>query len=64
MLSIMLPKFTMLCINGTTVNGGVLSISGLLMVIACIATYFSPLGKIGGANAKPILSFKNWLQSL
>jgi choline-glycine betaine transporter len=42
--------------------GGVFSISGLLMVIACIATYFSPLGKvkIGGAHAKPILSFKNW----
>lgn len=42
--------------------GWLFSISGLLMVIACIGVYFSPLGnvKIGGPDAKPILKFGNW----
>lgn len=42
--------------------GWVFSLGGLLMVIACVAVYFSPLGnvKIGGDNAKPLLSFKSW----
>ncbi|MEW9673796.1 BCCT family transporter [Ammoniphilus sp. 3BR4] len=42
--------------------GWLFSLSGLLMVIACVGVYFSPLGnvKIGGAKAKPLLSFKHW----
>ncbi|MDW4510014.1 BCCT family transporter [Priestia megaterium] len=42
--------------------GWLFSISGLLMVIACIGVYFSPLGnvKIGGPDAKPFLKFGNW----
>lgn len=42
--------------------GWVFSVSGLLMVISCVAVYFSPLGnvKIGGPQAKPLLNLKNW----
>ncbi|OLS38243.1 BCCT transporter [Alkalihalophilus pseudofirmus] len=42
--------------------GWLFSLSGFLMVLVCVGVYFSKLGKvrIGGASAKPLLSFKNW----
>ncbi|MGL5346170.1 MAG: BCCT family transporter [Peptostreptococcaceae bacterium] len=42
--------------------GGIFSLYGLFAVLMCIAVYFSPLGeiKIGGKNAKPLLSKFNW----
>ncbi|WP_374055843.1 BCCT family transporter [Rossellomorea sp. FM04394] len=42
--------------------GWLFSITGLLMVVACIGVYFSPLGnvRIGGADAKPMLGYFNW----
>ncbi|MDQ0340561.1 choline-glycine betaine transporter [Caldalkalibacillus uzonensis] len=42
--------------------GWVFSVSGFIMVLVCVGVYFSPLGKvrIGGTNAKPLLSFRNW----
>lgn len=42
--------------------GWLFSISGLLLAVVCVGVYFSPLGnvKIGGANAKPMLSKYNW----
>jgi choline-glycine betaine transporter len=43
--------------------GWFFSLSGFLMLVVCIGVYFSPLGKvrIGGANAKPLLNFRNWV---
>lgn len=43
--------------------GWLFSLSGLLMLVVVIAVYFSPLGRyrIGGKDAKPMLSMKNWL---
>lgn len=42
--------------------GWVFSLAGLFMVFVCVGVYFSKLGKvrIGGENAKPLLSFRNW----
>ncbi|MGX1191853.1 BCCT family transporter [Metabacillus sp. SLBN-84] len=42
--------------------GWVFSLAGLFMVVVCVGVYFSKLGKvrIGGENAKPLLSFRNW----
>ncbi len=42
--------------------GWLFSIAGLLMVVACVAVYFSPLGniRIGGDKAKPMLKPLTW----
>ncbi|OLS38242.1 BCCT transporter [Alkalihalophilus pseudofirmus] len=42
--------------------GWLFSLTGLIMVGACVAVYFSPLGnvRIGGTNAKPMLGFGSW----
>ncbi|WNF38427.1 BCCT family transporter [Bacillaceae bacterium IKA-2] len=42
--------------------GWLFSLTGLLMVGACVAVYFSPLGnvRIGGAKAKPMLGYVSW----
>lgn len=42
--------------------GWLFSLSGLIMVIACVGVFFSPLGniRIGGAKAKPMLGFVSW----
>ncbi|MGD6870906.1 BCCT family transporter [Sutcliffiella horikoshii] len=42
--------------------GWLFSVAGLFMVMVCVGVYFSKLGKvrIGGENAKPLLSFRNW----
>lgn len=42
--------------------GWLFSLGGLTMVVVCVFVYFSPLGKvrIGGADAKPMLSKYNW----
>lgn len=42
--------------------GWLFSSAGLFMVALCVGIYFSKLGKvrIGGEDAKPLLSFRNW----
>ncbi len=42
--------------------GWLLSISSVLFVLTCVVAYFAPIGhvRIGGENAKPILSKLNW----
>lgn len=50
--------------NSWVINhlGWLFSLAGLIMVVGCVAAYFSPLGniRIGGEKAKPMLSFPSW----
>ncbi|WP_342513379.1 BCCT family transporter [Sporosarcina sp. FSL K6-1522] len=43
--------------------GGLFSLSGLLLLITVVVVYFSPLGKVklGGKDAKPMLTLPNWI---
>lgn len=51
--------------NGWVIDnlGWLFSLGGLAMIGGCIIAYFSPLGnvRIGGKNAKPMLSMSNWI---